>query len=147
MVKMTFEGGEKLAKTLEALPAKVAGRVLRGALLEGGERIRARAAQLAPRAPGSPDLADNINIGPVRRNVDEAAAGAEVVGIGVPRRFFYDAMLEFGTRRQPAQPFYRPAMDEEGARAIQAIGNALWAALAARGATSGRGSGGGGGLL
>jgi HK97 gp10 family phage protein len=146
MVSIKFEGGAALAKTLEALPAAVAGRVLKAALLEGGERIRARAAQLAPRAPGSPDLADNINLAPVRRNVDEAAVGAEVVGIGVPRRFFYDAMLEFGTRHQPAQPFYRPALDEEGDRAIKTIGAALWAALARRGATSGRGSGGGVGV-
>jgi HK97 gp10 family phage protein len=147
LVSVKFEGGAQLAKNLEALPAALRGRVLRDALREGAELIRARASQLAPRAPGAPDLADAIVVGKVRANADEAAAGAVLVGIGVPKRFFYDAMLEFGTKHMPAQAFYRPALDQEGGRAIKVIGAGLWAALAKAGGTGGRGSSSGGGLL
>jgi HK97 gp10 family phage protein len=134
MIGMRIEGGEQLAAILDALPKRASREKQRDALLVGGEPIRSRAASLAPRAPGAPDLAENINIGTVRSTGD----GEVAVGIGSGRYFFYDMMQEFGTSRHSAQPFYRPALDSEVPRAVKLIGLELWAALTAGGFTSAR---------
>jgi HK97 gp10 family phage protein len=134
MISMRIEGGDKLAEILDAIPKRASRDRQRDALLAGGELIRARAASLAPRAPGAPDLAENINIGTVRSSVE----GEVSVGIGSGRYFFYDMFQEFGTSRHSAHPFYRPAMDSEAAKAIKVIGLSLWSALTAGGFTSAR---------
>lgn len=130
MVKARVEGGEELARALGSLSTRLSRRVLGDALLDGGEPIRKRTSQLAARAPGKPDIADNINIAPVRA---ESATAEAAVGIGVPKQFYYDTMLEFGTVHMSAQPFYRPAFDEQAQRSIGVIGQSLWSALAGRG--------------
>lgn len=99
--------------------------VVINALMEGGELMRARASQLAPREPGAPDLAQNINLEPLRGTPD----GMFTVGIGVPKRFFYDFFQEYGTSRHGAQPFYRPAFDGLVQRAIEIISAAMWRAI------------------
>lgn len=137
MIGMRIEGGEQLAAILESMPKRASRTKQRDALMAGGELIRARASSLAPRAPGAPDLADNINIGTVRSDGE----GQVAVGIGSGRYFFYDMMNEFGTSRQSPQPFYRPALDSEVPKAIKVIGLELWAALTAGGFTGTRGTG------
>lgn len=122
------EGLDELDRALAGLSVRTRKGLLRDALLEGGERIRARASNLAPRAPGKPDVADQIQIAPVRDREHEAS-----VGIGVPKAFFYDYFLERGTVHMSAQPFYRPAIDSEGEQAIAEMGKALWRSLAAKG--------------
>jgi HK97 gp10 family phage protein len=150
VIAVKFDGGLELARTLAALPEAVSRKVQTDALVAGGERIRKRAAELAPRGtePG-PDLADYILCTPVKRTSSEIEAGVDATaGIGVPKRFFYDVMLEFGTKHAPrAQPFYRPALDEAGPLAIKTIAAELWAALAKRGAVGSRGGSSGGGLV
>jgi len=150
MIAMKFDGGLELARALATLPEAVSRKVQTDALVAGGERIRKRAAELAPRGTeAGPELADHILCTPVRRTAGEVDAGVEATaGIGVPKRFFYDVMLEFGTRHAPhARPFYRPALDEQGPTAIKAIAAELWTALAKRGAVGGRGGSSGGGLV
>lgn len=142
MITLKVDGGDKLAKALADLPTRVSRSVQREALKAGAEVIRDRVVATAPRDPGAPDLAANIGIqGDVR-----PGDGSVGVGIGVPRGFFYDWFNEFGTVKQSARPFWRPAFDGEKARVIKLVAAELWAALARRGAGSGRGSGGGVGL-
>lgn len=126
MFSMQVQGGQQLARTLDALPAKVSREVLLNALRKGGMPIRDRAAQLAPREPGAPDLADNIQIAAVRQREGQPPT----VAIGVSKNFFYDYFQETGTIRHRAQPFYRPAFDELAVPALGTIGRELWAALA-----------------
>jgi HK97 gp10 family phage protein len=122
---MTVHGGADLSRRLDAMPAAVSRKVLLAALTAGGMPIRDRAAQLAPREPGKPDLADNINIAAVRRKKDQAPT----VAIGPSKQFFYDYFQEYGTVRHRAQPFYRPAFDSESVRSLGIIGQQLWAAI------------------
>ena len=137
-----MDGGDKLAKTLQDLPNRVNRSVQREALKSAAEIIRSNVAAKAPREPGTPDLADNIGIA-----TDVRPGGGDVgVGIGVPRGFFYDWFNEFGTVKQSAKPFWRPAFDSEGQRAIKVMAGAMWEALIRKGIGSGRGSGGGAGL-
>lgn len=141
MISLHVEGGDKLARELRGLSNRVNRHVQRDALAAGGELIRSQAAARAPRAPGAPDLADHITISTARP--DDGSVG---VAIGPARGFYYGGFLEFGTVRQAAQPFLRPAWDSEGPRALKVIAAELWAALLRRGIGSGRGSGGGVGL-
>lgn len=142
MITLRIEGGDKLAAALRDLPNRVSRKVQRDALAVGAEVIRQRVVASAPRDPGAPDLAANILIqGDVR-----PGDGSVGVGIGVPRGFFYDWFNEFGTVKQGARPFWRPAFDGEKDRVIKRVAAEMWAALISRGAGSGRGSGGGTGL-
>ena len=141
MIAMRVEGGDKLAAALRELPNRVNRSVQREALIAGGELIRQQASVYAPRAPGAPDLADNIGISNARPD-----DGSVAIAIGPTRGFFYGHFQEFGTSRHRAQAFMRPAYDSEGPRALKVIASELWAALIRRGVGSGRASGGGAGL-
>ncbi len=126
---MKFEGGDALVRTLRELSTRASRDVLRRALLEVGEPMRQEIASRAPREPGAPDLADNIQLAPTR--VGET--GDVSVGIGVPKRFFYDWFLEHGTVDRGAQPFYRPTIDGGFQRAITQLRNTVWAELSKKG--------------
>lgn len=143
-MRLHVEGTERLVRALRGMPERAGRTAQRRALRAGGEIIRAKASTNAPRAPGAPDLADNIVISNARP--DDGSVG---LAVGPARgRFFYAAFQEFGTSRHAAQPFLRPAFDSELRRAVRAIADELWEALIRRGAiASGRSSGGGGGLL
>jgi len=134
MVKMRFEGGKELAKALEGLSARVGKRMLRDALEEVGEPMRKRMAQMAPREPGAPDLADNIVISTGRVIKPKGSDSlASAVNIGPEKRFFYGFFQEFGTVHHGAQPFVRPAFDGGVTKALSDMARALWTALASRG--------------
>ena len=144
-----MDGGAELQKALDQLSTRLSRQIQTAALMEGAETIRKRASEMCRRAPGLPDLADNIKAAPVKASAGEKLEGATaVVGIGVPRRFFYDSFLEFGTKHAPAHAFYRPALDKLAQRVIANIGSAIWVELTRRGLVgSSRGSSTGGGLL
>lgn len=129
MFSMRIDGGAELAKALDSLSARLSKKILREALLDGGEPIRRLTAQRAPRAPGEPDMADHIAVAAVRDQDHQAS-----VGIGPDeKRFFYDLFQERGTARHKAQPFYRPAFDEKVPAAVGIIGAELWRQMTARG--------------
>lgn len=150
MFSMRIEGGDQLAANLAQLSTRLSKSILRDALLDGGEPMRALISRYAPREPGAPDLADHIVIAAVRDQENQAS-----VGIGPDSKaFFYDYFQEFGTVRHGAHPMYRPGLDEKAPEAIDLIGAELWRQLTARGfgvrtasASSPVSSSGGGGLL
>lgn len=139
---LTLSGGEQLASTLLSLSPRLSTSIVNAALREGGEPMRARAAQDAPREPGAPDLADNIVMSPVRQTSKHGTG----VALGPATGFFYGFYQEYGTARHGAQPFMRPAFDGTQRQVVGLVGAALWTALIKRGFTTGRGSGGGVGL-
>lgn len=132
MFSMRVEGGEELARELNKLSVRLDRRLLTEALMEGGEPMRQLMENMAPREPGAPDLADNINLAPVRKREGDTERTANV-GIGVPKRFFYDWFQEFGTVRIGGKPYYRPAFDAKVPEVLGIIGKALWRDLAAHG--------------
>lgn len=134
MFSMRVEGGEELARELNKLSVRLDRRLLTGALMEGGEPMRQAVENGAPREPGAPDLADNVNIAPVRKLEGDSECTANV-GIGVPKKFFYDWFQEFGTVRMGSKPYYRPGFDGKVPESLGIIGAALWRELAGRGKT------------
>lgn len=129
MISMKIEGGDDLARALSSLSSRLSREVLREALLASAEPMADLMGQRAPREPGQPDLADNMQVGPTR--VGEQ--GDVSVGIGVPKGFFYDWFLEYGTVKMGARPFYRPTFDSQVNRAISQLGDAIWTELAGKG--------------
>lgn len=132
MVKMRFEGGAELAKAFEQLTARVSKRTLRESLEEAAEPMRRNMSSLAPRAPGAPDLADNIVIATARTKSVEGNQSA-AVAVGPAKEFFYGFFQEFGTVHHPAQPFMRPAFDGGVSKVLSGLARSLWTALASRG--------------
>ena len=93
-----------------------AARAIRSVLLDGAEAIaaNARARVLALKDTDGPSrLADGIR-------VEETEEGAMVIA-GAP----YAPYVEFGTRRQAAQPFLAPALEEERQGIIERAGRIL----------------------
>jgi HK97 gp10 family phage protein len=86
------------------------------ALFEAGEELVRVAAAKAPRATG--DLANSGYVvseskstyrkAPNHRQEVKAEAGMVAAGFAA----FYSRFVELGTKRQPARPFLRPALDE-----------------------------------
>jgi HK97 gp10 family phage protein len=153
MITMRFEGGAQLAKVLNGLPSRVNTSVTREALRTvAAPPIRDRAAALVRRAPGSPDIAQNIVVSTGR---GDSTSSAIVVGPSTakrsdqPGRSFatQGKYLEFGTSRMPMFAFLRPAFDAEAPGTLKGMASAMWAALISRGFGSTRSSGGGGGTL
>lgn len=129
MISMRFEGGDDLAKAFGQLSTRLSRQIVRDGLLTVGEPIRKGIQVKAPREPGQPDLADNVQMAPTR--VGEP--GDVSVGIGVPKSFFYDWFLEFGTSKMGAQPFYRPTFDTEAGKSLRRLGDLWWTELAGKG--------------
>ena len=86
------------------------------AIFESGEEIVKVAAGKAPRESG--DLANSGYVSgagrstyrPNRIHNREVEGDAKTVVAGFAA--FYARFVEFGTRRQPARPFFRPTVDE-----------------------------------
>lgn len=133
---MQIHGGKELAARLRALPEAFTRAVVIGALTESAELMRARMAQLAPREPGAPDLADNIGISVANRLGDVGGGRWEArhdeehaVAVGPTKDFFYGLFQEYGTIHHAAQPFMRPAFDSEAPKALTALTQELWKPL------------------
>lgn len=126
-IAMRFEGGDELAANLAKLSMPLSKKIVREALLEAAEPIRAMAARIAPHAPGAPDLRDHIAVAPVR----SSELGA--VAVGPTREFYYGFFQEFGTKHHGAHAFMRPAFDTQAEKALGVLGKALWRELASRG--------------
>ena len=126
--RISFSGGNELARALATLSQRVNRQVRYEALERAAEPMRRTASRLAPHAPGKPDLRDAIEIQRVKGEHGEPA-----VAVGPTRDAFYGFYQEFGTVHHGAQPFMRPAFDTEASRALAELGRAMWTALAARG--------------
>lgn len=148
-VGLQVVGAAELEAALAGLTRRVSKRIVREALEFAAEPMRAEAARRAPRAPGAPDLADNIVIAPARAIGKEDAA----VKVGPSRGVYWGLFQELGTSRHGAQPFLRPAFENQQSKAIARVSQELWRTLASRGISrvmstdSPLTSPGGGGLL
>jgi HK97 gp10 family phage protein len=150
VVKVRFEGGQQLAKALADLPKSTSGKIRREALRLAADPVKERAESIAARAPGAPDMADNIVVSNGR------SKGVEVSVVVGPnknartddtRGLSFDVQawfVENGTVDTPAQPFMRPAFSVAIGH-LSDISAAIWKSLAQRG-VSGRGRSSGGGL-
>jgi HK97 gp10 family phage protein len=158
MVGMRFEGGAALAKAFRDLPDRVSTKVLREALTDAAEPMRASMETTVHRAPGRPDIADHMVIKGITsyKDADLDAMGFDAkirlepgsasVAVGPAKGYFWGWMLEFGTVRARAFPFMRPAFDQGAGPALSALAGSMWRALAQAGAGRASSPGGTGGL-
>ncbi len=131
MITFKLEGGKELAAALKNLPDAISLRVQREALRAGAEPMRAHAASLAPRGPDAPHIADNIVIGAASGKAAEEfiREDAAAIAVGPSKDFFYGFFWEYGTIKQPARPFMRPAFDTQAPRSLEIIGQRLGEAI------------------
>jgi len=141
-VTMQVTGVAELSKALGSLSTRMSRKIQRDALVEAAEPIRRQASATAPRAPGEPDLADNIVISNAR-----PADGSVGVVVGPSKPFFYGTFQEWGTSRHGAQPFMRPAFDGNVQTSFKSILVATRRILLSKGLIGSARTGGGGGLL
>ena len=132
-VSIQVHGLRELEEELAKFGPEVAKRVLRKAIKEGGEPMRAEAARLAPRSSSGADkkgwhLADSIfmKIGTKKgKSWVETLFGVEqgsvTAMIGFDKYTFYGMFQELGTRFHAAHPFLRPAFDNESENAVRMI--------------------------
>ncbi len=120
------EGLRELLTKLEALPLTVGKLLIARAVKAGAEPIRARAEQLAPDDPTTPG--SRIKEG-MMITVTEQSATEAIGKIGPSRKGFFGQFAEFGTIHQAADPFLRPAFDEEQAEALKIMGESLAAGI------------------
>lgn len=119
MADLQVEGLAELERDLQRVERRLQGRVVRNAARAGAVLIRRKAKSLAPRATGQ--LVKDI----VLRTKREPN-GDIVARVGVKPLSFYGMFAEFGTSRQAARPWLRPAFDSQREQVAKAIQDRLW---------------------
>lgn len=137
MAEVEITGGAELQKMLSDLPAKIEGRIFRGALRAGAKVIERKAKELAPVRTGK--LRDSIKVSTRSRRGRISAS----IRAG-NKKSFYAQWVEFGTAKHfikpkeskslffagvsketvdhpgaTAKPFMRPALDSSQDEAIR----------------------------
>lgn len=126
-------GSDELVRKLSALSVELRREAVLDAVKAGAEPMRARMAELAPRGPDAPHIADHIVVKTLSQ-IDgvRLSEGAAAVAIGPSKSFFYGWFHEFGWKFRPSpRPFVRTAFEELKHTAEQIIGRKLWAAVTA----------------
>jgi len=129
-MSLSFEGGKELAEALERLSPRVQRRESIDALKGAAIPILREARDFLPMGPGAgPHLKDNLGTQNVSRG-DEL-----VVALGPEKRpdfVFWGGFLEFGTVRQAAHAWFRPAFDHGVWDALGILRTLLWASIKKR---------------
>jgi HK97 gp10 family phage protein len=130
-----MSGFEDLRRAWAELPKATGKNVLRRVANKALEPMRAMAEEKAPKPPGKSrratgETAEGIEISPkLAKPGDYRGAGPQAyrtsmgpTGIGRLR----GQLQEFGTYKEPAQPFMRPAWDAEAGNTLETIKTDLW---------------------
>lgn len=132
---VTFEGADDLAAALLELPKRATEKaVVRRSLTKAAQPMRDLMSALAPyRADDeAPHLRDVILVGPktsARSGAQFARAGDVSVYIGPLRslhRFPHAVVMEFGSFKDAAQPYMRPAWEAKKDEVLSQIGYWMW---------------------
>jgi HK97 gp10 family phage protein len=114
-------GVEELVRNLRRMEDRAADAMEKGA--QAGAKIVADAAEeRAPRRSGY--LGEHIVVEILEKGKNEAIAG-----VGPHKNAFWGLFQEMGVPQHPAQPFLRPAFDENKARAEQEMLDAIARAI------------------
>lgn len=113
-----FEGGDELARKLAALDENLGGALLLEATIAAAKPIETAAAERAPRASG--ELAESMDTA-----VESARPRKTEVHVGPGPKGWHGIFAELGTDKQPAQPFLRPAFDEQRDAAVDRFADTL----------------------
>lgn len=127
-VKVKLSGMREVEKALAQVKQSTAKNKVRKILREAGEPVARAARALAPR--DELDLVESIDVSPIlnrsQRKQHRKGYFADVeMHIG-PSGLVQGVMQEFGTFKEPAQPFMRPAWDANEMKTLDYIGAKLW---------------------
>lgn len=105
MAKAIVTGWKELDAAFAQLPVKIQGKALRGALRAGAQRIQAKAIENIVASPSidTGKLASGLKVRSARRS--RWRVGMEIITKGAA----HANLVEYGTKRMPAEPFLRPA--------------------------------------
>ena len=118
MIDVQIDGLAELNKVLSSLSAQVKPQLQKG-LMKTGLQIVRQAKKLCPVDTGN--LRSAIRAGKIEGGGVEITAG----GSGKTKDVNYAVYVEYGTRNMPAQPYFRPAIDQCMPSLIQNITDAL----------------------
>jgi len=125
--QMGMTGGRELAQVLEQLPRQLQEPTLAKGLRPGATEIRDEARDWAPEATGGPShpeygrLSANIRVNKATKSQRRFKAHL-IIHTGDA---FWGMFKEFGTSKESAQPWFRPAVEAAWASALRAIGKRL----------------------
>jgi len=130
-VRIKLEGAADFEKALDQLVAKVARKIVTQPIRKGTKTIAENAKARTPVRTGAMKKAITVRASKTKRrgeisfNVifDTKRYSRLVSHSKAGRRFFYPAAIEYGTSRQAAKPFMRPAFDAQKAPALRTIMN------------------------
>ncbi|EKC6562476.1 TPA: HK97-gp10 family putative phage morphogenesis protein [Salmonella enterica] len=124
MIRMEVQGLKELEQKLLAMGEKLAGKVLASAGKEAMDIVRKDMQQHAGYdndSPG-PHLRDNIKISSRNRMKDQSWNTMVTIRVGPSNAHTMKALAqEFGTIKQVAAPFMRPAMDYNRAKILSIL--------------------------
>lgn len=105
MAKAIVTGWKELDAAFAALPVKIQGKALRSALRAGAQRIQAEAVRNLVASPSieTGKLAAGLKVRAGKRS--RSRVGMEIITKGAA----HANLVEYGTKRMPAEPFLRPA--------------------------------------
>lgn len=117
-------GSEELIKAFEALEPRLQGKTFRAATTQATKLIRK--AVLARVPVDSGNLKKGIKARSLprsRKTIGRAVYLPERAALGIDKddKWYYPAFAEYGTRRQPAKPFLRPAYDANEQAALEVL--------------------------
>lgn len=115
---MTLKNGDRLQRKLDALSRTMQGQVLGNAAMTGAQVVASESKRIVPVATGNLRASITSELG-------EVSTHRATAHVGYGQQAPYGKYIELGTSRMSAQPFLRPALMTERARAIEEIGNAL----------------------
>lgn len=126
-VDIKFQGGKEAAEALRKLPQALHKGVLRSALRKVAKPIQgAMESKLASVIQKPMEGPPRIGIWSAK---PQQAGSPAALYIGLMRDAFYHSFREFGTKHQRARPWFRPAVDQEGPKAVPPFGLEVWKAL------------------
>lgn len=130
-IVVKVEGMKELQRALEELPEALANSVMSKVLRDRAEPIAATARQLVPVDSGALRNSITVSTRLTRRQFGEhRKEGPRDVEVFIGPGSLPQAHLqEFGTFKDPAQPFMRPAWDQHRNSVLEGIAGDLWRAI------------------
>ncbi|HEE0042140.1 TPA: HK97 gp10 family phage protein [Citrobacter freundii] len=124
MIRMEVQGLQALERQLQALGEKVAGKVLAAAGKEAMEIVQEDMQQHAgyDETSSGPHMRDSIKVSSRNRMKDERWLTVVTIRVGPSKEHTMKALAqEFGTVKQVADPFMRPALDYNRAKILRIL--------------------------
>ena len=131
-IDISLIGDKVLQRKLKRLPIATQKKIVRKALREGGRPVLAAAQQNVPVRSGRTKASLKLRARKAKRGsfgVDVRTGTRAELGIPENDPSYYPFSVEYGHGNVAAQPFMRPAMDDNRDKALRIIGKELGAGI------------------